>query len=179
MLFRLLLLFTIVPLVELALLLNLAKVVGWQYTVALVLATGVLGAWLARWQGLQCWRRLHQQLAAGQLPADSLLDGLMILLAGVLLVTPGVLTDAVGFTLLLPPFRALFRRRLKDRMGAQIHFGPPPPGAGQVPPNWPPGAKRPPQSDTIVETRVIDVAGKRVDKDKADSNHEDHEANEA
>jgi len=83
---RLLLLFTVVPLVELALLLWIGSLTGLRFTLLLVLLTGIIGAGLARHQGLRCWLRVQQQLSAGQLPADPLVDGLMILVAGALLV---------------------------------------------------------------------------------------------
>lgn len=112
MLLRLLLLFTVVPLVELVLLIQLGRVVGLAATLALVLATGVLGASLARWQGLATLRRVQAEMAEGRVPAGALVDGLLILLAGAVLLTPGLLTDAVGFLLLIPPSRAAVRRAL-------------------------------------------------------------------
>ena len=121
MLARLFLLFTIVPLAELVLLLALADATSWQFTLAVVLITGIVGATLARHEGLRCWQRVHQELAAGRLPGDSLLDALMILVAGALLVTPGVLTDLVGFALLIPPFRTVVKRWLTHRFQSQIH----------------------------------------------------------
>ncbi len=117
---RLLLLFTVVPLTELVLLLMLADYAGWRFTVALVLLTGVGGAALARWQGLRCLRRVQRQAGAGQIPADSLMDGVMILVAGVLLVTPGVLTDVVGFALLVPPMRTLLKRGVRRYFEARL-----------------------------------------------------------
>jgi len=164
MLLRLLLAFTVVPLVELALLLYLADLIGWQYTVGLVLATGVLGASLARWQGTQVWRRVHQKLATGELPADAMLDGLMILVAGVLLVTPGVLTDIVGFGLLLPPVRTGFRRWLKARFSVQMQFTPPPDFRADHAAQWR-GGDAPPH-DQIVDTRVIDTSGEQIEPDE-------------
>jgi len=167
MLLRLVLFFTLVPLVELVLLLILADEIGWQYALGIVLGTGVLGALLARWQGVRCWQRVHQELAAGRLPGDPLLDGLMILLAGVLLVTPGVLTDVVGFALLVPPARAVLRRRLKERFRARMHFGPPPGWRGPAP-GWPPHGDESPPRDVIIDTRVVDDRGEEADDD-ADS----------
>jgi UPF0716 protein FxsA len=120
MLLRLLLLFTLVPLVELTLLFWIAEQVGSLFTLWLIIITGLAGAWLARHQGLQCWRKVQEQIARGQLPADSLLEGLMILLAGAVLITPGVLTDLVGFALLVPPIRRLLRRYLAARIRARI-----------------------------------------------------------
>jgi len=112
---RLLLLFTVVPLVELFLLVKLGTVVGVGPTIGLVIFTGVLGAWLARQQGLGVLRRLRVELAEGRLPAGALIDGLLILVAGAVLLTPGLLTDALGFVLLVPPSRAVVRRIVAAR----------------------------------------------------------------
>ena len=115
MFLRLLLLFTVVPLVELFLLVKLGTVVGVGPTIGLVIFTGVLGAWLARQQGLGVLRRLRVELAEGRLPAGALIDGLLILVAGAVLLTPGLLTDALGFVLLVPPTRAVVRRIVAAR----------------------------------------------------------------
>ena len=133
MLVRLVLLFTVLPLVELAVLLWIARHTGWDVTLGLVILTGVLGAWLARQQGFRCWQRFQQQMAQGELPADPLLDGLMILVAGAVLVTPGVITDLIGFSLLVPPVRRLIRRRVAQRLRARIVVGPFQGAAGQGP----------------------------------------------
>ena len=128
MLIRLAMLFILLPLVELALLLFITdKFESWLATLALVILTGVVGAWLARREGLNCYRRVQRQVAQGQLPADSLLDGLMILVAGALLVTPGIITDTVGFALLLPRIRQTVRRRIVERIKARIIATAPPP----------------------------------------------------
>ncbi len=145
MLLRLLLLFTVVPLVELALLFWIAKQTDWVFTIALVIITGVVGASLARHEGLRCWTVAQQKIAHGELPTDSLLDGLMILLAGALLITPGVLTDLVGFALLIPPMRRVFRRRLAQRLRAHIIVG-----TSSAEP-WGQGR------DEIIDVRVIDA----------------------
>jgi UPF0716 protein FxsA len=122
MFLRLLLLFTLVPLVELFLLVKLGTVIGIGATVFIVIFTGVLGAWLARWQGLGVLRRLTEDVNEGRLPADALIDGLLILIAGAVLLTPGLITDALGFFLLVPPGRAVVRKmiaaRLEQRTGA-------------------------------------------------------------
>ena len=117
---RLLLLFTVVPLGELLILVEIGERIGAGPTVLIVLATGVLGAWLARREGTRSLRVIQERLSAGSLPARELFHGLLILLAGAFLVTPGVVTDAVGFTLLIRPARDriidALRRRLEDRM---------------------------------------------------------------
>ena len=112
MLTKLLLLFVVVPSVELALLLVIAAYTSWQLTLVLVILTGILGANLARLQGWQTYLRIQHELNAGRLPADALLDALMIFIAGALLITPGVLTDAFGFSLLVPRSRSVYRARL-------------------------------------------------------------------
>lgn len=116
MFFRLLLLFTAVPLIELALLVEIGRVVGLPATLALVLFTGALGAFLARGQGLATLARVQQDMAEGRMPTDALLDGLMILIAGAVLLTPGVLTDLFGFAMLTPAFR----RRVKRSVAASF-----------------------------------------------------------
>lgn len=123
-LLRLLILFTAVPLVELWLLLQIGRLTNLWFTVGLVLATGLIGAALARRQGWRTWRLIQEQLAQGQVPAGALLDGLMILVAGALLITPGILTDLTGFALLVPRFRNLLKRSIAARLKArtEIHF---------------------------------------------------------
>ena len=128
MLIRLAMLFILLPLVELALLMYIGQFVSLYVgqfgsrmaTLLLVILTGVAGAWLARREGLNCYRRVQRQVAQGQLPADSLVDGLMILIAGALLVTPGIITDTVGFGLLVPRIRQTVRRHIVERIKTHI-----------------------------------------------------------
>ncbi len=123
MLARLALLFILVPTVELVLLVYITDLTGsLALTFLIVILTGVAGAWLARREGLRCWRSVQREISQGRLPADSLLDGLLILLAGALLVTPGVLTDCVGFALLLPPLRRPIKGYLTRRFKNRITF---------------------------------------------------------
>ena len=113
MLLYLLILFTLVPLIEVALLAWLWVHTSWWATILLVLGTGFVGATLARWQGIRVLLRIERRLSRGQMPADELFDGAMLLVAGCLLITPGVLTDIVGLALLFPPVRALLRSWIK------------------------------------------------------------------
>ena len=113
---RLLLLFVALPAAELALLIELGKRVGTGATLALIVVTGIVGASLARRQGLGVLAAIQRETAAGRLPASTLLDGVIILLAGALLVTPGILTDAFGFLCLTPAFRGLVKRQLLRRL---------------------------------------------------------------
>jgi len=102
---RLLLLFVVLPAVELALLIRLGGLIGTLPTLALIAVTGVVGASLARHQGLGVLKKLQEESVAGRMPAGSLVDGVLILIAAALLVTPGVLTDVFGFLCLVPAFR--------------------------------------------------------------------------
>jgi UPF0716 protein FxsA len=106
------LLFTVVPLVELALLVWIGGETVWWLPVLMVLASGVAGAALARWQGWRALSRIRDELQQGRLPTDALVDGVMILAAGLLLITPGVLTDGLAFALLVPPVRRAIKRGL-------------------------------------------------------------------
>ena len=120
---RLALLFVIVPLLELALLIEIGQVVGFLPTMALVMFTGVTGAWLARLEGLKTLWRLRDDLARGQLPGQAIMDGMSILVGGALLLTPGILTDLVGFSLLLPPTRRAIQRRVRENLERRIQDG--------------------------------------------------------
>lgn len=115
--FKVLGLFLFLPLIELVLLIKIGSYIGTLATVALILATGALGAFLARSQGLEALRQLRVETAAGKLPTGPLVDGVVILLAGAVLLTPGVLTDILGFLCLAPVFRkflkAILLRKLK------------------------------------------------------------------
>ena len=112
---RLILLFILVPAVELALLIEVGRHLGTLPTLALVATTGVVGAFLARRQGLAVLARAQEQMRLGQVPAGSIADGVMILVAAALLMTPGILTDGFGFLLLFPPFRAFLKDTLRKR----------------------------------------------------------------
>jgi UPF0716 protein FxsA len=118
--FRLLLAFTLIPLAELALLLRLGEWLGLGATLALVIATGVAGAWLARREGLKAWQAVQRELAAGRLPGEQLVHALLVLVAGVVLVTPGVLTDLTGLLLMIPPVRKLLVRSVRTRLEGRL-----------------------------------------------------------
>lgn len=112
MFFRLALLFVVVPLVELALLIQVGRWMGLLPTVALVVVTGILGAALARLQGLATLMRFRRAVNEGRLPHRELVEGMFILVAGAVLLTPGLLTDAAGFLLLVPPVRRALAARV-------------------------------------------------------------------
>ena len=127
MLMKLLVAFIVVPLVELYLLLQLAQWTSASTTFLVVILTGVIGSMLARREGVMAWARFQAALAAGRSPSRELQDGLMIVFAAALLLTPGLLTDALGFTLLLPVGRDLMRRfvlaRYVRRFDVQLDMG--------------------------------------------------------
>jgi len=148
---QLFVLFTTVPLVELWLLFKLSEWLGFWTTIAIVLGTGIAGASLARWQGWRAIQRLQNELRQGILPTQALGDGVLILVAAVLLVTPGVITDVLGLLLLIPPVRAGVRRGLRWWLARhaqwevrEIHI------AGG-------DAAARPAGDEIIDARVIDT----------------------
>ena len=123
MLGKLFLLFTITTSVELFLLIKIGQLMGLGATLALILTTGLLGAWLAKREGIKTLSKLRQQLAQGQLPGDALLDGVCILVAGTFLLTPGILTDAAGFVLLVPPLRAPIKAAIRAAFQRAVREG--------------------------------------------------------
>ena len=120
---RLALLFVVVPLVELALLIQVGQVIGLMPTILLVLLTGIGGAALARREGVRTLAAIQGELSQGRLPGGRLLDGAAILLGGAFLLTPGILTDFVGFGLLLPVTRGRFAKWLKGWFQRQLDSG--------------------------------------------------------
>ena len=123
MLLGLFFLFTLVPLLELYLLIRLGTYVGAVDTIAIVIGTGVAGGLLANSQGLAVLDRMRAELNQGRLPAESLFDGLLILIAGAMLVTPGLLTDGLGLLLLIPWSRQGIKSWLKRKMQEKISEG--------------------------------------------------------
>lgn len=161
---RLLLLFILTPLIELWLLMLVSEHLGADITIAMVLVTGFVGASLARRQGLQTWTTIQRETQQGRLPAASLVDAMMIFVAGVLLITPGIMTDFIGFSLLIPPVRTLLRNRFRESI--RIHtsasmqgFGTGSPGKGSAESNGPPPSGQFPAND------VIDVEYERHNDD--------------
>ena len=112
MLLKLFLAFTIIPVVEIYLLIQIGTIFGALTSIALVIVTGFIGAYLARIQGLQTLFRIQKSLREGQMPSSELLDALLIGIAGLVLLTPGFLTDAFGFLLLIPNTRTAIKQWL-------------------------------------------------------------------
>ena len=105
MLLKLFLAFTIIPIIEIYLLIEIGSMFGALTAVSLVILTGFLGAFLARMQGLQTLYQIQESLREGKMPSGELLDALLIVIAGLVLLTPGFLTDSAGFLLLIPATR--------------------------------------------------------------------------
>jgi UPF0716 protein FxsA len=123
MFLRLLALFVLLPLVELALLIQVGQSIGLAWTLAIVVVTGVVGASLARRQGVRAWLAIQTELRQGRVPGAALVDGLLILVGGIVLLTPGLLTDLAGFALLVPGTRRALKRVLQRRFERAIARG--------------------------------------------------------
>ena len=108
-------LFVVFPLVELAVIIQVGQWLGVFETLALLLVLSIGGAWIVKHQGIGVLGRIRREVAAGEVPTASLIDGALIGVAGVLLLAPGFVTDAFGLLLLLPPVRALVRTGLRRR----------------------------------------------------------------
>ena len=116
----LLLLFIILPIVELAVIIQVGQVIGVLNTIALLLLVSFVGSWLVKREGLAVWRRFRQAVDRGQVPGKEIADGVMVLLAGALLISPGFVTDVFGVLLLLPPVRAAVRGLLLRRAAVRV-----------------------------------------------------------
>lgn len=150
MLGRLILLFLVTPAVELALLIQVDQFIGFWPTIGLIVVTGIVGSHLARREGLSTWQRLNDRLRRGDLPGTELADGVIILVAGALLITPGIMTDAIGFLGLIPFTRRRIRRfvmrwfqRKMEQGSMHVQFGVfggPGPTGPNTPPNFSKGS---------------------------------------
>jgi UPF0716 protein FxsA len=122
MLVKLILVFTLIPLIELALLIELGTRIGLGDTLTIVVATGILGAALAKSQGLATIHRIRTEISAGRIPAEALLDGAIILAGGLLLLTPGLMTDACGLVCLIPQTRKALKNWLRRKIRQSIEI---------------------------------------------------------
>src|SRR5881227_1063822 len=118
----LLVLFIVVPLVEIYVIIQVGQAIGPWWTIGLLIADSILGAMLMRAQGRTAWRRFQAALAEGRAPAREVLDGALVIFGGALLLTPGFVTDIFGVAFLLPPSRAVIRRLLVRNVAARAFF---------------------------------------------------------
>jgi UPF0716 protein FxsA len=127
---KVLLLFILVPLVETYLLSLIGGAIGWANTIALVVVTGLLGGWLTKLEWSRAWRAWQSALAQGRMPDDGVLSGVLLIIGGALLITPGVVTDFVGLCLLIPQSRRALANFLRPRLQQRFAPGAQPDGEG-------------------------------------------------
>jgi UPF0716 protein FxsA len=138
----LVLIFIVVPIVEIYVIIQVGQAIGALWTILLLVADSIIGARLLRWQGGRAWLNFQNAMAEGRIPHREIMDGVLIVLGGAFLLTPGFVTDIFGLVLLIPPSRAVVRRfvvaMLARRSGARFarvvvrrvpgrNDGPPPP----------------------------------------------------
>ena len=120
MLLKLFLLFTIVPFVELAVLIKVGTMIGLFETILIIVITGMAGALMVRSAGTECLFRIQKNMNSGIVPTDDLFSGFLILVAGAFLLTPGLITDTAGFILLIPVLRELVKKFLKKYVKLKV-----------------------------------------------------------
>jgi len=113
--------FLLVPVAEIWLLIEIGGVIGIGWTLATIVATALAGAWLVRTQGIAILGRIQREMAVGRVPTGDMLEGLMLLVAGAVLLTPGFFTDAIGFALLIPALRKLLSRWVMTQAAVRVH----------------------------------------------------------
>lgn len=161
-------LFIVVPIIELAVILQVGQVLGIGPTLVALVAVSLIGAWLVRREGTRAWSQFRTALSAGRLPTNEVLDGALVLLGGALLLTPGFVTDLFGLSMIFPPTRALYNRALRNRV--RVHFlgaagpvGPSggtrqrPSGSGSSRLGGPGAAAGGPGPEETIDVEVVDV----------------------
>lgn len=143
----LVLLFLVMPLAELFVLIQVGQLIGVWWTILLLIADSVIGAWIVRREGARAWTALQSALAAGKMPSTEIADGALILLGGAMMLTPGFVTDILGVVLILPVTRPFFRRILATVVQKRLV-------TAAMPSTFGPGAR--PRNDDIVTGEVID-----------------------
>lgn len=123
MLMKLILLFTVIPIVELSLLIKLNEYIGLSYTILIVLMTGIAGAYLAKKEGKGILQKIRLEMSQGRMPGDELVNGLCVLIGGAFLLTPGLLTDISGFILVIPFTRGILKHFIKGRIRQMVEDG--------------------------------------------------------
>lgn len=146
-------LFIIVPIVELAIIIQVGQVVGAGWTIVALIAISLIGAALVKAEGLRAWRRVREALAESRMPAEEVVDGALVLLGGALMLTPGFLTDGLGLLLVVPGTRGLLNRAIRGRVRSVFGLSP-----------RRPRGPRPPQSS--VDDAVVDVDVVSIERDE-------------
>jgi UPF0716 protein FxsA len=153
----LVILFIVVPIAELALLIQVGQVIGVWWTIAILVADALLGSYLLRTQSRAAWRRFNEALATGRIPHREVIDGVLVIFGGVLLLTPGFITDVFGLLFLFPPTRVLLRGLLVRRGALKL--------VGAMPGTAAPPNGRMRRSDDI-EGHAVDIDSDRLDPPK-------------
>jgi len=123
MFFKLFLIFAVVPLVELGILIKIGTHIGTLNTISLVILTAAIGAYMVRLEGIGVLSRIQHNIQDGQFPAEEMINGAMVLVAGALLLTPGVFTDLIGFLMVIPVSRNVIKRLIKQYLEKKISSG--------------------------------------------------------
>jgi UPF0716 protein FxsA len=154
----LLVLFVVVPILEIYVIIQVGQAIGAWWTIALLIADSIVGSMLMRSQGRAAWKRFQLALAEGRMPAREVVDGVLVIFGGAFLLTPGFCSDVVGALLLLPPTRAVIRRVIVRRFSFRILSDVPSPGM--------PGAGRrrggPGAPDDVVEGTATEIDPRRL-----------------
>lgn len=123
MLVKLILTFTLLPLLDFALLLKIGTYIGFKYTLTIVIITGFAGAYLTKKEGRNIIRQIKFNMSQGKMPADELIGGLCLILGGAFLLAPGLITDFIGFLLVLPFSRVFFVNHIKNKFKKVLREG--------------------------------------------------------
>lgn len=161
------LLFVVLPIIEITLLLKVGQAIGAWYTVGLVLLSAFIGVNMLRHQGLATLSRAQQRLDRQELPGQEMVEGIVLAVGGALLVTPGFVTDVIGFSCLIPPLRQAFARLLMSRFTV-IVASRTQSSMGGFPPDGADAHRQPGRNRDVIEGEIVDR-----DKDKRDSTDKD------
>lgn len=142
-------LFIVIPIVELAVIIQVGQAIGVGWTLAALIGMSLVGAALVKAEGLRAWRRVREALAEARMPAEEVVDGALVLLGGALMLTPGFLTDGVGLLLVVPLTRAALNRTIRGRVRGAFGLSS---RRGR-----PPGPPRPPSDDAVVDVDVVSI----------------------
>ena len=153
--FLLVLLFIVVPIAELAVIIQVGGLIGFWPTLASLILDSILGSMLMRAQGRAAWRRFNEAIGSGRVPAREVADGVLVIFGGALLLTPGFITDIFGILFLLPPTRALIRRVFLRQALRRMTITMATPGQGPEP--GPGFGARSPRYDSDVEGTAVDL----------------------
>ena len=145
--------FILVPIAEIYVLIQVGQVIGPWWTILLLIADSILGSWLLKREGTRAWTAFRVALGEGRMPARELADGILIVVGGTLMISPGFVTDVFGVLLILPVTRPIGRRLLAQVLARRLVFAQ---GAGGMPPGRPGNAHRPGPAGDVVQGDVVD-----------------------